>query len=130
MRYAISTEGECVSAHFGRCPMFTLVDIENGAVTKTETAANPGHEPGAIPQFLHGHGASVIIAGGMGHRAQGFFDQLGIRAIVGVSGTISDTIEKLCDGTLTGGSSMCSPGAGRGYGIPKNECDHGESEHE
>lgn len=30
MRIAISTDGKYVSQHFGRCPSYTLVDIENG----------------------------------------------------------------------------------------------------
>ena len=29
MRVAISTDGDFVSAHFGRCPSFTIIDIEN-----------------------------------------------------------------------------------------------------
>ena len=66
MRVAISTEGEFVSMHFGRCPSFTLVDIDNGKVVKRTEVANPGHQPGAIPEFLHKKGAQCIIAGGMG----------------------------------------------------------------
>ena len=34
MRIAISTDGRYVSPHFGRCPSFTLVDIENGKTVK------------------------------------------------------------------------------------------------
>ena len=30
MRIAISTDGSSVSGHFGRCPSFTIVDIEDG----------------------------------------------------------------------------------------------------
>ncbi|MDP8258179.1 MAG: NifB/NifX family molybdenum-iron cluster-binding protein, partial [Candidatus Aadella gelida] len=36
MRIAISTEGDDVSAHFGRCPSFTIVDIGDGAITGKE----------------------------------------------------------------------------------------------
>ncbi len=126
MKIAISTDGDFVSAHFGRCPHFTIVDVENGNVVKKEVVANPGHMPGAIPQFLHQKGAEVIIAGGMGMRATGFFDELGIKAIVGISGKIDETIEQLIKGTLQGGESLCKPGLGKGYGIEKTECDHPE----
>ena len=34
MRAAISTDGEYVSAHFGRCPYFTIVSIDDGKITK------------------------------------------------------------------------------------------------
>ncbi|MDD5665659.1 MAG: NifB/NifX family molybdenum-iron cluster-binding protein, partial [Candidatus Omnitrophica bacterium] len=74
MKVAISTDGDFVSAHFGRCPSFTLVDIENGKVVKRTEVPNPGHQPGAIPQFLHQKGANFIIAGGMGMRATSFFE--------------------------------------------------------
>ena len=126
MRVAISTDGDFVSAHFGRCPHFTIMEIENGNVVKKEVAANPGHSPGFIPQFLHEKGVGVIIAGGMGMRATGFFDELGIKPIVGISGKIDEVIEQLIQGTLKGGESLCRPGSGKGYGIEKTECDHPE----
>ena len=124
MRVAISTDGDFVSAHFGRCPSFTIADIEDGKLTKKEVVDNPGHEPGFIPQFLHEKGVNCIIAGGMGARAIGFFNELGIQAIMGISGKIDEVIEKLQKGTLEGGESLCSPGAGKGYGLDKTECDH------
>ncbi|MBU0683605.1 MAG: NifB/NifX family molybdenum-iron cluster-binding protein [Candidatus Omnitrophica bacterium] len=124
MKVAISTEGEFVSAHFGRCPEFTIVDVKDSKVEKMETIQNPGHEPGFIPKFLHEKGVKYIICGGMGARATGFFEELGIHAIVGVSGKINDVIKEFSKNTLEGGESLCSPGAGKGYGIEKSECDH------
>jgi len=126
MRVAISTDGELVSAHFGRCPSFTIVDIEKDKVLKKELVDNPGHQPGFIPQFLHEKGVNCIVAGGMGMRATGFFEELGIQALVGISGKIDEVIEKLLKGTLQGGESLCKPGSGRGYGLEKSECDHPE----
>jgi len=128
MRVAISTDGEFVSAHFGRCPSFTVVDIENNKVVKKEVVNNPGHQPGLIPQFLHEKGVNCIITGGMGMRATGFFNEFNIQAIVGISGKISEVIEKLLKGTLVGGESLCNPGSGKGYGIEKTECDHPNEE--
>ncbi len=68
MRVAIATDGENVSAHFGRCGAYALVDIEDGRIVDQKVVANPGHEPGAIPQYLHGQGVDSIICGGMGTR--------------------------------------------------------------
>lgn len=124
MKVAISTDGDFVSAHFGRCPLFTIIDIEDGTVSAKETVNNPGHQPGLIPQFLHQQGVQCIICGGMGMRATGFFNELGIQTIVGINGTINEVIEKLQKGTLEGGESLCRPGAGKGYGLDKTECDH------
>lgn len=128
MRIAISTDGDDVSAHFGRCPLFTIVDIEDGKVIKKEAIGNPGHQPGAIPRFLHQHGVQCIICGGMGMRAIGFFEELGIQAIVGIDGSIDKVIEQLQKGTLQGGESLCKPGAGRGYGVEKTVCEHPDEE--
>jgi len=119
-----------VSAHFGRCPAFTIVEIENGRIRDTQTIANPGHQPGFIPRFLHERGVSCILAGGMGPRASGFFEELGMQAIVGVSGKIDNVLDQLLKGTLRGGESLCKPGAGKGYGMEKSICDHaGEEGH-
>ena len=57
-------------------------------------------------------------------RATGLFNEYGIQTIVGISGRIDEVIEKLKKGTLEGGESLCKPGAGKGYGLDKTECDH------
>ena len=124
MKIAISTDGGLVSPHFGRCPEFTIVDIDNGKIIKKEIIGNPGHQPGFIPHFLHEMGVGCIVCGGMGMRATGFFEELGIKTIVGISGTIDGAIKDLAEGTLRGGASLCEPGLGKGYGVEKTECDH------
>jgi len=129
MRIAISTDGEIVSAHFGRCPAFTIVDIKEGKVLGREEISNPGHHPGFLPQFLHEKGVNCIIAGGMGQNAVHLFAQQNIETVVGIGGTINEVIDKLVNGTLEGGESLCKPGAGKGYGLDKTECDHSEADH-
>ena len=129
MRIAISTEGEYVSAHFGRCPSFTLVDIENGQVTEKKIIDNPGHHPGFLPQYLQEKCVQYIVAGGMGQRAKMLFDEQSITTIMGVSGKIDDIIQLLKEKKLIGGESLCSPGAGKGYGVDKTECDHPNEDH-
>ena len=128
MRIAISTDGDVVSAHFGRCPSFTIVDIEENKVLSKNTIENPGHQPGALPKFLHEKGVSFIVAGGMGMNAVNLFDQFGIKTIVGVAGEIDNIVAQLAEGTLEGGESLCNPGAGKGYGVEKSVCDHPNEE--
>ena len=133
MKVAISTDNNCVSAHFGRCPSFTILDVDNGKVVNQDIIENPGHLPGLIPKFLNGKGVQYIISGGMGMRATGFFKEYGIETIVGIEGPIVDVIEKLEKGVLQGGESFCKPGDGKGYGLDKTVCDHPneeECEHE
>jgi predicted Fe-Mo cluster-binding NifX family protein len=127
MKVAISTDGNMVSAHFGRCPSYTIVELDEGKVVKRDMVQNPGHQPGFIPEFLHEKGVGCIVAGGMGRRASELFGQMGIKTYVGVSGRVEDVISGILDGTLEGGESLCSPGAGKGYGVEKDECDHGET---
>jgi len=107
MRIAISTDGNMVAPHFGRCEAYTLVNIDEGKVTRQDRLSNPGHEPGFLPGYLVECGVACIVAGGMGPRAQTLFDEKGIRTVVGVSGTLDETIEVLRRGELRGGESLC-----------------------
>ncbi len=107
MRVAISTDGEMVAPHFGRCEGYTIVDLENGEVRRQESLPNPGHAPGFLPGYLAERGVGCIVAGGMGPRARMLFDQQGIQTVVGVTGTITETVQALADGKLEGGESLC-----------------------
>jgi predicted Fe-Mo cluster-binding NifX family protein len=129
MKAAISTDGEYVSAHFGRCPSFTIVEIENGKVISAEEIPNPGHSTGFLPQFLHENGVECIIAGGMGRRAIDLFEQYRIRPILGLSGKVEDVIGQFLSGTLKSGESLCQPGAGKGYGVEKTDKDPSKHKH-
>ncbi|MEW6374513.1 MAG: NifB/NifX family molybdenum-iron cluster-binding protein [Thermodesulfobacteriota bacterium] len=130
MKIAIATDGNLVSPHFGRCPQFILVEIQNGEIVKKEILKNPGHEPGFLPQFLHEHGVECIICGGMGHRAQGLFAEKGIQTLTGIIDEIDNVIERFLKSELKSGESLCRPGAGRDYGKEKSECDHHRKHHE
>jgi len=125
---AIATDGAYVSLHFGRCQAYTMVDIENGHIKKKEQLKNPGHAPGAIPEFLNQNGAKKIVCGGIGARATELFRQYGIDILAGVDDTVENVIDRLIKGTLAGKDSLCKPGDGRGYGIEKTECDHAHKE--
>jgi len=119
MRIVISTENGKVAQHFGRCPEFTLVDIENGIVIKKESVQNPGHAPGVLPKFFSKLGCKTIIAGGMGNRAQELFRTYDMDWIIGVQGEVDCVIDEYLAGTLTAGDSMCEHGEGKGPGTKK-----------
>ncbi|TFG02823.1 MAG: dinitrogenase iron-molybdenum cofactor [Promethearchaeota archaeon] len=131
MKIAISTDSGMVSAHFGRAPEFTFITIEDSKVVDKKVVPNPGHTVGTIPQFVNQHGAKYMIAGGMGRRAEAFFNQYGIEVIVGVQGSIDEVVKKIIDGTLEGGESLCAPGGGKGYGVDKihTEADDDHNHH-
>ena len=131
MKIAISSDSGNVSAHFGRAPEFTFITIENNQVVEKKVLPNPGHTVGSVPQFINNQGTKFMVTGGMGHRAQDFFNQYGIEVIMGISGKIDDVIKKVLDGTLEGGESLCSPGGGKGYGVEKihTEADDNHEHH-
>lgn len=107
IRLAIATENGLVSAHFGRCSTYTLVDIEDGKEQGRQVIENPMHSPGFLPGFLSEKGVHCIIAGGMGPRAQDLFADKNIQVIIGVTGSIDEAVERILSGSLEGGESLC-----------------------
>ncbi len=121
MKIAISTDGNYVSNHFGRCPSFTILEIEGNKLVRKDLIDNPGHHPGFLPEFLRQKGIQYIIAGGMGQRAQVLFADAGIETIMGITGELEEVINKILNGTLEGGESLCNPGSGKGYGVERTD---------
>ena len=107
MKVAISTDQGYVSAHFGRCQSYTIVETKEGQVLSREEIPNPGHQPGFLPEYLSEKGVNCIIAGGMGPRAQGLFAQKSIETITGVQGPIDEIIEKFVKQELEAGDDLC-----------------------
>ncbi len=66
------------------------------------------HQPGTYPKFLAGKGVKVIIAGGLGVKAQELFTQNNIEVFIGVN---SDLPEKLVQqylyDQLLSGQDLC-----------------------
>jgi len=110
MKIAIPTSNGVLSPHFGHCDEFTIVDVdpETKEIRGTQTIPAPEHEPGLLPRWLHQMGASVIIAGGMGARAQGLFGENGIQVCVGAPvASPAEIVAAYLDGTLETGSNLC-----------------------
>ena len=110
MRYAVPLTNGVLSAHFGHCEEFAFVDVDpvTRAVGEPIKAPPPPHEPGALPAWLRQNGADVVIAGGMGRRAQGLFAESGIDVIVGApSAPPEQLVAAHIDGTLDTGSNIC-----------------------
>lgn len=124
MKYAISTDSGNVSQHFGRCPEFTMVDVNDGKVIEKKTVENPGHHPGFLPKFMAEQGVNAMIAGGMGQNAVNLFAEKNIEVFLGVEGSVEGVIDAIVKGELKGGESTCNPGKGKGYGLDKSVCDH------
>jgi len=77
-------------------------------VLRTDTLQAPPHEPGLLPRLLAQNGVQVIVAGGMGRRAQALFAESGIEVVVGAP---QEAPERLAAdymaGTLAAGENLC-----------------------
>jgi predicted Fe-Mo cluster-binding NifX family protein len=96
-----------VSEHFGRCPYFIIVEVEENAIQSVQAIDNPyyaNHTPGQVPEFIHRQGADVMLTGGMGHRAVGFFEQYGINVATGATGAVRQAVQDYLAGKLHGAS--------------------------
>ncbi|MDX9703960.1 MAG: NifB/NifX family molybdenum-iron cluster-binding protein [Candidatus Auribacterota bacterium] len=109
MRIAIPLVQDKLSMHFGHCEKFliTEIDKETKQILNIEKLTPPSHEPGVLPKWLHELNVDVIIAGGMGTRAQSLFNQHGIDVTVGACKTDPDEIIKdyLNDALIVGNNS-------------------------
>jgi len=110
MRIAIPLAGGKLSAHFGHCEEFALIDVDTAAkqVVALNIVAAPAHQPGLLPGWLAGQGAKTIIAGGMGSRAQTLFIEHGISVITGAAPDIPEALARqYIAGTLVLEDNVC-----------------------
>jgi predicted Fe-Mo cluster-binding NifX family protein len=123
MRIAISADNKnglesVVSPHFGRCPYFVLVDLDDHDVKDVQAVDNPyyaQHQPGQVPAFVNSLGANVMLTGGMGGRAIMFFQQFGIEGVTGAYGTVHQSVERYLGGQLKG-AAPCRESEEHGHG--------------
>jgi len=110
MKIAIPLAAGKLSMHFGHVEEFALfdVDAENKKVLGKEMGTPPGHEPGALPKWLNEQGVDLLICGGVGRRAIGFLNQMGIDVIVGAPSDAPEAVVKAyLEGTLEAEENLC-----------------------
>lgn len=108
MKFAIPLAKGVLCNHFGHSEEFAIVDTRNGQIESKELLTPPPHEPGVLPRWLQELGVKVVIAGGMGRRAQDIFSQTGIEVVVGAPNeTVEALIQNYLRGTLVTGANLC-----------------------
>lgn len=125
MKIASVTEnGNTISQHFGRAPLYVVVTAEDGKVLSKETRAKAGHHDFHQAETkadecgcgVHGHGegadakhrtmadsiadCSVVMAGGMGWGAYESMKSRGIEPIVTDVGNIDEAVSLYLKGEL------------------------------
>ena len=110
MRYAVPVSDDMIATHFGHCEHFALIDVNEKSqeIIKKELVPSPGHQPGLLPQWLAEQGVSVVIASGMGSRAQSLFQQNRIVVVIGaLEGEPEKAVLNYLNGILTTGDNIC-----------------------
>jgi len=135
MRIAASAENKkgldsIVAPHFGRCPYYIVVDVDDQQIGEVREVENPfyeSHEPGQVPAFVHSLGVNVMLAGGMGGRAIMYFQQFGIEGVTGAYGTVRQSLERYLGGELKG-AEPCKESVEHGHGDVPAEGEHEKDE--
>ncbi|MFC1846181.1 NifB/NifX family molybdenum-iron cluster-binding protein [Chloroflexota bacterium] len=110
MRIALPVNGGMLSAHFGHCEQFALIDVDEAkkVIIKKEFVNSPEHQPGLLPVWLAQNDVSVVLAGGMGVRAQEIFQENNINVVVGVVETDPEKAAlDYLNGSLATGGNVC-----------------------
>jgi len=110
MKYAVPVSNGMLSQHFGHCEYFAIFEVDEKSkdITGKKLVTPPEHQPGVLPEWLAREGVAVVIAGGMGSRAQDLFQQRNIQVIIG--STESDpekAVSSFLDGKLVVGDNVC-----------------------
>ncbi len=111
MKIAIPTVEGKLCLHFGHCQQFAFITVDdNKKISEVEMVTPPPHEPGVLPKWLAANQVNLILAGGMGHRAQNLFVEAGVKVVVGVQGDLTpqQAVEAYLNGSLQTGANACS----------------------
>ena len=108
MKIAIPLAEGKLTAHFGHCQEFAIIEVENNQIKNKEILVPPPHEPGMLPKWLHEMGANMIIASGMGQRAVDLFTQNSISVVIGApSLEPEELVKSYIDNSLVTGDNIC-----------------------
>jgi predicted Fe-Mo cluster-binding NifX family protein len=110
MKIAIPVVNNRLNMHFGHCEKFAVLDVnpDDNTITNVADLTAPPHEPGVLPRFLAEQNVNLIIAGGMGWRAQDLFKQQNIEVIVGAPAkTPEELVTEYLNGILEAGVNAC-----------------------
>ncbi len=109
MKIAIPLAEGKLAMHFGHCTLFAFMTTPEGmGIVQREDVVPPPHEPGLLPVWMHGHGVTHIIAGGMGQRALQLFSEKDITVVVGApSKSPEELVALYLAGKLESGANAC-----------------------
>ncbi|HPC49883.1 MAG TPA: NifB/NifX family molybdenum-iron cluster-binding protein [Kiritimatiellia bacterium] len=110
IRIAIPLAEGKLCMHFGHSETFALIDVDlaQRKIIGRKDLVPPPHEPGVLPHWLAEQGVELILAGGMGQRAQALFGEQNIQVTVGLPAEAPETlVGHYLSGTLQAGANAC-----------------------
>ena len=110
VRFAIPLADGMLTAHFGHCEKFAVLDVDEktGKVLAREDLTPPAHAPGVIPKWVSEQGVKLVLAGGMGIKAQDIFRANGVDVKVGCPAEAPEKlVEDYFKGQLVTGENLC-----------------------
>jgi len=113
-----------VDPRFGRCAVFTIVDVVDGeikGVSVVENSAAAAFSGAGIQaaQIVAEQGVEVVISGRFGPNAQMALQQLGVKVVAGLAGmTVREAVKRYLSGQAgTGAGVGIGPGMGPGMAV-------------
>ncbi len=111
MKIAIPVVEGKLCTHFGHCQQFCFINVnDKKEITAKVMMTPPPHEPGVLPKWLAEQKVTLILAGGMGVKAQELLAQSGIKVVTGVQGNLTpeEAAAAYLNGTIQTGANACS----------------------
>ncbi|RLF68899.1 MAG: dinitrogenase iron-molybdenum cofactor biosynthesis protein, partial [Thermoplasmata archaeon] len=122
MKICIASEGrggmdDAVSMQFGRCPVYTIVDIDGEIVGDVKVIENPGAgvASGAgvqAAQRVVSEGCEAVIAGSIGPNSYQVLSTAGVEVYTAPRISVREAVERLIKGELLRQSPGRVPGMG------------------
>jgi len=90
-----------VSAHFGHCELYTIIELDGKKIKKVTTLDNEGEHDCALPvQKLSKEKVKTVLIGGIGRGPLLGFKEMGIDVYVGATGNVKDAVSDYLEGFL------------------------------
>jgi predicted Fe-Mo cluster-binding NifX family protein len=90
-----------VSAHFGHCEVYTLVELDGKKVMKSSTIENPEEHDCMVPvEVLLKKGVKTVLIGGIGRNPLLGMQNAGIAVYIGATGKVKDAVSDFQEGHL------------------------------
>ena len=89
-----------IAEHFGRAPMYTIIDTETKEVSVVENQGEHFGGQHAAPVSLNNRGINVLICKGLGRKAINLFNELCIGVFITQKAIVKEAYESYNKGEL------------------------------